>query len=97
MKEMMDTGDKPIYWYELWRNEADWQLKFNQSPETACRNWKNRYKYVIGSAGPDYDIQADNPAVAPAAGRLKCGHTYFLRYDSSNGLVSCGDIIRFGP
>ena len=97
-KDMLSNdGDEPIYWYELWRNEADWQVKFNNSPEIYYRDWQNRYKYAIGSAGPDYDIQADNPAVGYGFGRQECGHTYFLQYSTSNGLISCGDIIRFGP
>ena len=94
---LSNDGDKPIYWYELWRNTADWEVKFDRSHDLReVRNWKNVYKYVVGSAGPDYNIQADN---APASGGswIGCEQVAFSRYHSSNGLKSCGDILRFGP
>ncbi len=93
---LSNDGDKPIYWYELWRNTGDWVTKFERSSDMACcRSWQKTYKYAIGSAGPDYNIQADN---APSSGNsMNCEVDAFYRYHGSNGLKSCGDIIRFGP
>lgn len=93
---LSNDGDKPIYWYEMWRNTQDWRACFNGSHDLrAVHHWQDVYKYAIGSAGPDYNIQADN---APATGSWAgCEQDVFSRYHSSNGLKSCGDIIRFGP
>jgi type II secretion system protein G len=64
--------------------------KLNGSPHPFLHGKDSQYKWALVSAGPDGDLNADSGA--------KWGYEdVFFLYNSSNGTVSHGDIIRFGP
>ena len=87
-------GEVLNYVYESngWPEFPDPELftKLTNSPHPFLKDKANAYQYALISAGPDQDLQADSGA-----------NTYpqdvMFLYDSSNGTISNGDIIRFGP
>jgi type II secretory pathway pseudopilin PulG len=52
-------------------------------------------QYLITSAGPDFYLNLDGSQVAAVEGNNS--KTDLLPYDPTNGTVSKGDIMRFGP
>lgn len=64
--------------------------KLNRSPHRWLHGKETSLEYAIISAGPDADLNADSGA------RGQPQDVFFL-YDPSNGTISAGDIIRFGP
>ncbi|MFH1741267.1 MAG: prepilin-type N-terminal cleavage/methylation domain-containing protein [bacterium] len=56
--------------------------------------------YWIGSAGPDLNNNGDQPpkeGFVRRSGVLPGPSNQLIDYDPSNGIVSCGDIVRLGP
>ena len=64
--------------------------KLRNSPHEFRRGKERQYEYALISSGPDSDLNADSGA------KGKPNDVFFL-YDSSNGVISAGDLIRFGP
>ena len=64
--------------------------KCRNSPHEFLHGKENQYEYAIISCGPDTDLQADS-------GARSTPQDVFFLYDASNGTISNGDIIRFGP
>ncbi|MBI1387140.1 MAG: prepilin-type N-terminal cleavage/methylation domain-containing protein [bacterium] len=93
-------GDPMNYVYESkgWKNKDTGQYngygtfakKFNNSPHEWLHGKETAYEYAIISSGPDTDLNAD-------AGAKTQPQDVFFLYDASNGTISVGDIIRFGP
>lgn len=65
-------------------------IKLTRSPHEFLRSRVGSVEYAIISAGPDADLNADS------GGTTQPQDLFFL-YDASNGTISVGDIIRFGP
>jgi type II secretory pathway pseudopilin PulG len=87
-------GDPLNYFYEShgWP-EAPVPFFTNKcvgSPHEWLHGKENQYEYALISAGPDANLQADS-------GSSAYNMDVFFLYDATNGLVSIGDIIRFGP
>ncbi|MBZ0254488.1 prepilin-type N-terminal cleavage/methylation domain-containing protein [bacterium] len=85
-------GDPINYIYESngWKEDPTGYMtkKLEGSPHEELHGKK--YEWALVSAGPDADLNADSGA--------KMGYSdVFFMYASSNGVVSSGDIIRFGP
>ncbi len=91
---LMPDGDPMNYVYESngWPESPSphFAKKFRNSPHEFLHGKEMTYEYALISAGPDSDLQAD-------AGAKSQPQDVFFLYDSSNGLTSNGDIIRFGP
>jgi type II secretion system protein G len=87
-------GDPINYVYESkgWDNAAygTFAKKFFNSPHEDLHGKQDSYEFALVSAGPDADLQAD------AGAKTKPDDVFFL-YDASNGTISAGDLIRFGP
>ncbi|MEW6233909.1 MAG: prepilin-type N-terminal cleavage/methylation domain-containing protein [Candidatus Omnitrophota bacterium] len=93
-------GDPVNYAYESkgWKDSENplgrayptFAKKFVNSPHIWLHGREANYEWALISAGPDFDLQAD------AGARAKPDDLFFF-YDSSNGIKSAGDIIRFGP
>lgn len=86
-------GDPFNYFFESdgWPGNSDYFLtkKCNGSPHAFLHGKGTVYSWALISAGPDYDLNADG-------GRANQPAVFYL-YDPSNGVLSGGDIIRFGP
>ncbi len=88
-------GDPLNYCYESHGWPPDFYVphftkKFVNSPHEWLHGKENQYEYALISAGPDVDLQADSGAKSQP-------QDVFFLYDPTNGTVSNGDIIRFGP
>jgi prepilin-type N-terminal cleavage/methylation domain-containing protein len=87
-------GDPLNYFYEShgWPEApvAFFTNKCVGSPHEWLHGKENQYEYALISAGPDANLQADS-------GSSPYNMDVFFLYDATNGLVSIGDIIRFGP
>jgi prepilin-type N-terminal cleavage/methylation domain-containing protein len=64
--------------------------KLRNSPHEFLRGKERQYEYALISSGPDSDLNADSGAKGQP-------NDVFFLYDSSNGVISAGDLIRFGP
>ncbi|RJP28275.1 MAG: prepilin-type N-terminal cleavage/methylation domain-containing protein [Candidatus Omnitrophota bacterium] len=91
---VMPDGDPMNYVYESkgWPEApvAYFGNKIRRSPHTFLHGRENSLEYALISAGPDADLQADSGAKSQP-------QDVFFLYAGSNGLMSNGDIIRFGP
>jgi len=87
-------GDPLNYAYEsnCWVETpcAELNNKLLLSPHPFLHDKASSYQYALISAGPDQDLQAD-------AGAKTQPQDVFFLYEASNGTVSNGDILRFGP
>ncbi len=64
--------------------------KLRGSPHEFLHGKESSYEYALISCGPNMDLNAD-------AGAKTQPQDVFFLYDASNGTISNGDIIRFGP
>ncbi len=88
-------GDPMNYCYESHGWPPDFYVphftkKFVQSPHEFLHGKETSYEFALISCGPDTDLNADSGA------RNQPQDVFFL-YDATNGTMSNGDIIRFGP
>ncbi len=87
-------GDPVNYCYESkgWPEAPSPYLgnKLRGSPHEFLQDKEDNYEFALISAGPDTDLNADSGAKGQP-------QDVFFLYDTSNGTISAGDIIRFGP
>ncbi len=65
-------------------------VKCDKSPHVFLHGKGSSYQWALISSGPDTDLNADS-------GGKGYPQDVFFYYDSSNGTISNGDILRFGP
>ncbi len=84
-----NDGTKPIYYYETkWAYPAKWERFYANFGHYKSIDGFN---YFLGSAGPNGCYNADSGCPA----NMKPDDLYF-EYNSTNGLISNGDVTRLG-
>jgi len=103
--ELTNDSDSSSFFFTLpQRSMATKYPLYNTTTSKYRGNLPGAYQYHIGSCGPDKVINLDNPPrpkYTPANAKMVVQGTWvcdvFIDYDSSNGLISDGDIHLFGP